>query len=212
MFTVQELIALTEDAIIKATNGESKITDEIRLTRGMSGTKCRRFLNNVCSLPGMNYLEIGSWEGSTSISALYQNPIQNYTIVDDWSAGPEDAPLMLSTNYVSLLGYQPNIIQENCFSFDPLDKNINNIDVFFNDIGNSESNQYYALSHYYPSLSTNFVYAINSLTYPPVLTGTNNAVIDNELIVNKYWLIPTSLDSDIVNVKGEMYIAVISKQ
>ena len=211
MFTVQELIALTEDAIIKATNGESKITDEIRLIKGMSGTKCRHFLNNVYSLPGMNYLEIGAWEGSTSISALYLNPYQNYTIIDDWSAGPSDAPQTLVNNYNSILGYYPNIIQRNCFAFDPLDRDINNVDVFFNDIGNTESNQYQALNHYYPAVSNNFVYIINSLEYPFNLSGTENAISDKGLLVNQYWLISTSLDSDIANSKSEMYIAVISK-
>ena len=70
MFTVQELIAVVEESILKSNNQESKITESILFLKGMSGSRCRHFLNNVCSSSGMNYLEIGAWEGSTSISAL----------------------------------------------------------------------------------------------------------------------------------------------
>lgn len=39
----------------------------------MSSPKVRHLLNNLCSLPSTSYLEIGTWKGSTWISALFQN-------------------------------------------------------------------------------------------------------------------------------------------
>lgn len=213
MFTVQELIAVVEESILKSNNQESKITESILFLKGMSGSRCRHFLNNVCSSSGMNYLEIGAWEGSTSISALYLNPIQNYTVIDDWSAGPSDASLILSTNYVSLLGHQPNIIGEDCFSFDPLTRNINNIDVFFNDIGDTGYNQYQALTHYYDSMASNFIYIINTVHYPYLMTKTNEAITDKNLTKNQEWFVSISLDDPILepNQINKLYIAVLSK-
>jgi len=60
---------------------------------GMSGRKYRMFINNLIgSLPNARYLEIGSWTGSTSCSALFGNAV-TVTCIDNWSEfeGPKDS-------------------------------------------------------------------------------------------------------------------------
>ncbi len=74
-----------QTSIELAYQGSSSLTQQILNIDGMSSPKVRHFLNNLCSLPGTSYLEIG-WKGSTWISALYGNKatIQQ---ADDWNFG-----------------------------------------------------------------------------------------------------------------------------
>lgn len=69
----QVLISHVKESIEKAKNGISKLYQGILNIEGMSGSKIRHFLNNVCSFKGVNYLEIGCWKGSTLVSAAYNN-------------------------------------------------------------------------------------------------------------------------------------------
>ena len=58
----------------------------------MSGQKYRTFINLfVHSSPNPRYLEVGSWAGSTAVSALYGNQVKAVCI-DNWSqfGGPRD--------------------------------------------------------------------------------------------------------------------------
>lgn len=51
---------------------------------GMSGRKYRYLINNYISMtPDARYLEIGSWKGSTSCSAVYNNACKA-TLIDNW--------------------------------------------------------------------------------------------------------------------------------
>jgi hypothetical protein len=211
MFTVQELVTHTEWALLEAENERSKITEPIIFIPGMSSSKCRHFLNNICFISGARYLELGPWEGSTSISALYQNPLESYTLIDDWSMGPDNAPQTLNTNFNNVLGYLPNIIEDNCFSIDPVSKGIIDIDIIFCDTGADEGEQYSTLSYYYPYMSTNFVYILNSITYPPSFAGIDSAIIDNNITVNSYWTVQTAISSTPSNPGTTLYVGVFSK-
>ena len=70
---MNELIYHTERSIILAYLGVSNLSKDIFYLDGMSSPKVRAFLNNLCEREGTRYLEIGSWKGSTLISALYAN-------------------------------------------------------------------------------------------------------------------------------------------
>ena len=67
------LIQKVEYSISNAERGISSLASEILKLEGMSSPKVRHLLNNLCALPGARYLEIGSYKGSTWISALYNN-------------------------------------------------------------------------------------------------------------------------------------------
>lgn len=58
---------------------------------GMSGLQTRHLYNNLGNLTGATYLEIGTYTGSTLISALYNNQIQAFG-VDNFSefGGPKE--------------------------------------------------------------------------------------------------------------------------
>ena len=70
---MNDLIQHVERSIILASLGVSNLSKDIFYLDGMSSPKVRALLNNLCDKKGTRYLEIGSWKGSTLISALYGN-------------------------------------------------------------------------------------------------------------------------------------------
>ena len=64
-------------AVSKAIEGDSNITDEIRVLEGCSSPKIRHLLNNLIK-SGDRYLEVGCYKGSTSISSLYSKHVDDY--------------------------------------------------------------------------------------------------------------------------------------
>jgi hypothetical protein len=208
----EQLIEHTRQAIINALNNQSKISDEVIAIHGMSSTKGRHMLNNICSLEGINYLEVGVWKGSTAISALYQNNIKNYTVIENWKICPKDVQQALFNNFNSILGHKPNIIQEDCFSFNPLERGIKDIDIYFYDGEHEEIDQYQALTHYYDSLADHFVFIVDDTNYPPALVGTIKAILDKNLKIEAHWTLQAIHNSDHDNFWNGMYVAVLSKQ
>ena len=51
-----------------------KLIERERELFGLSSTRLRALLNNLCTPKGTNYLEIGVYRGATLISAVYGNP------------------------------------------------------------------------------------------------------------------------------------------
>lgn len=84
MFDLNTLISHAEKSFEKSNQNISKLTKEILEMEGMSGIKTRHLYNNLCSLDGLNYLEIGTFKGSSFVSAIYNNKI-NALAIDNWS-------------------------------------------------------------------------------------------------------------------------------
>ena len=82
-----QLINHVSNAIKDAQNNTSKLPIKIyNMLEGYSGEKTRHLYNNICSLKNSNYLEIGTWKGSSLCSALHQNNL-NCTVIDNFSYG-----------------------------------------------------------------------------------------------------------------------------
>jgi hypothetical protein len=73
---------------------------KLRFLDGMSGQSYRHVLNGILKV-GSNYLEIGTWKGSTACAALDKN-VLNAWIVDDWSefGGPAKAALKNISKFI----------------------------------------------------------------------------------------------------------------
>lgn len=86
-FTVVELIEAVNGALDDAVAGVHALPERIFDLVGMSGRTTRMFFNNLFRrLVGAHYLEVGSWRGSTLISALFNNTAHTEAVaVDNWS-------------------------------------------------------------------------------------------------------------------------------
>ena len=87
------MINLTKEfvgACLKAADDEhSKITHrEIELF-GLSSSRLKHLLNNLCSKDGTSYLELGVYRGSTILSAAYGNK-GTFTGVDNFKYDPRE--------------------------------------------------------------------------------------------------------------------------
>ncbi len=61
------------DSIYNANREISKIDDKILEIEGMSTPKVRHLMNNICNFQDCNFLEVGTYMGSTLCSAAYKN-------------------------------------------------------------------------------------------------------------------------------------------
>ena len=90
-FELDILIKHAEDSVKMSDIHQSKLTNDILQIDGMSGKKTRHLYNNICNLDNANYLEIGTWKGSSFVSSIYKNNITSIAI-DNWSEfnGPKN--------------------------------------------------------------------------------------------------------------------------
>ncbi len=71
-------------ALVSAQEEKSKITDTSLSIPGLTSSKVKHFLNNLCNLDDVRLLEIGSYRGSTFCASLENNNIKAVSI-DNWS-------------------------------------------------------------------------------------------------------------------------------
>jgi len=88
---MSQLIKHVENCLKETDNWNSKITQDIYEIDGMSGKKTRHFYNNLCSMDNTQYLEIGTWKGSSICSAMCNNNMRCVAI-DNWAefGGPKE--------------------------------------------------------------------------------------------------------------------------
>ena len=82
------------DAVNNALNHKSNLDEDVLSINGMSSPKVRHLINNICSISGIShYLEVGTWRGSTLISAISNNKnIKMALGVDNFSQFVEPHP------------------------------------------------------------------------------------------------------------------------
>ena len=153
----QELIDHIEDSILKAEANESKLPRSVSHDiHGMSSYKTRAFMNNLVNIPGGKYLEIGSWKGSTLISACYDNDLKEAISIENWSQphGDENKDFKGSffDNMLEHAEHMPTmqIIDRDCWDVDP--NSIGPVDVYFYDGDHSEDSQTRAFTHFKPCI------------------------------------------------------------
>ena len=81
---IRKYIDHVEKAGVDAEKCRSKCSTDIMDLDGMSGVFTRHFYNNVVSMENTRYLEIGTWKGSSTCSAMFGNEA-DVVCVDNWS-------------------------------------------------------------------------------------------------------------------------------
>ena len=173
--------ALTEHAYVehvkkcleRAQSLQSKLPETILSMDGMSGTMTRHFYNNLMEYPNVRYLEIGTWKGSTFVSALYGNTVDAVAI-DNWAefGGPK-------TEFIqNVVEYKGNnnvtVIEQDCFSVDV--RQLPKFNIYMYDGNHSYESHFKALTHFIKCMDDLFIFIVDDWNWNDVRTGTKNAM------------------------------------
>lgn len=178
--------------------------DFVRAIDGMSGQKYRTLINNfVRSHPDAQYLEIGSWKGSTAASALYGNSVKAVCI-DNWSefGGPKSAFL---ANIERVRSQSPEV------DFRFIDSDFRHVDyttlgrfnIFMFDGPHEELDQYDGIMVARPALEETFVLIVDDWNWRQVRVGTFRAIRDARYSIASSIEIRTTRDNSHTEVGGK---------
>jgi len=207
-----QLINHINTSIKNASHHHSKITDEILNISGMSSPKGRHLLNNICSLPNTHYLEVGSWKGSTLVSALYNNSqsVKSAIAIDNFSEfnGPEVECRNNINHFLS--SYPLDFYNIDCFKFD-LNNFAHKINIYFYDGNHSPQSQELAFTYYNDILDDVFIAIVDDWNWLDVRIGTYSAFskLNYEVIFERY--LPSADNGDVDLWWDGLYVALIRK-
>lgn len=147
-----------KSAFDKTLREETKLSPNVLLLPGMSGKLNRIFLNNLCEGKDVKYLEIGSWQGSTIISASFKNPGKFYAI-DNFSQF-EGTLDKLIANKSKFKECNFEFFNSDCWEFDR--SNIKDkINIYFFDGPHDYESHYKALAQYHDVLDDEFIFVVD---------------------------------------------------
>jgi len=172
------LINHVKQSISSADNNISKLHADLLGIEGYSGHKGRHFLNNICSLPGCHYLEIGAWRGSTFIAALYANKstIGSALAIDNWLLKTRIDFMQNVTKF--LPGYNFALYEGDCFKMALAEQIKEKIDIYFYDGEHAVEDHYKAFSYYNPVFEDVFIAIVDDYNWSFVQDGTQQAFKD----------------------------------
>lgn len=166
-------------AVAMAITNQTKLTPEILSMEGMSANGNRILLNALCSNVKAKYLEIGSWKGSTFVSALYKNANVEGTSIDHHQEFKghmfESSSELLKANCEKYLtnGENYTLLTEDCFKTTFPTTQL--YDIYLYDGWHSYEDQKKALSYYYDNLKPIFYYICDDYSIDRVEKGTQDA-------------------------------------
>jgi hypothetical protein len=160
----------------KAENEDSKINNDILSIKGMTGVMTRHFYNNLVSMPGARYLEIGTWMGSSTCAAMYGNSAE-IVCVDNWSEfleGREVKHVFLENLEKFKGDNRIQFIESDCFQVNV--KELQKFNIYLYDGPHQVIDHYLALKHYYDCLDDEFIYICDDWDWAAVRQGTIQAI------------------------------------
>lgn len=183
---------------------------------GMSTEPFRCFLNNLCSAPDANYLEIGTWTGGTCCSAMSNNATLTSHLIDNFSylADSHDVKNTLINNIKSVEKTTKDVtfLEGDCFAMNQ-ELLPDNINFYFFDALHTKDNQRKAITDFLGKMNDTFVFIVDDYNEPDVQDGTAEglALLKDKINIEKEWIYITPASWDPIWHNG-MYIAVISKK
>jgi len=197
LYALEQYSNHVNTAVAKSILGMGKLPSSILSLEGMSSHGNRLLLNNLCEMGG-NFLEIGSWKGSTFISALYKNPMCKGTSIDnhqefkdcEFRTSAEELEANCKFNLVNSESYK--LITADCFKDSITLPNL--YDIYFYDGYHSYEDQYKAIKHYYTALKPIFYFICDDYSIDRVEKGTKDAFRDmNIQVITDYKLFGNQL-------------------
>ena len=206
MFLINPTKHLT-DQLKRSVDGESKIDETFPNIIGYSCGNIRRLLNNLNSISGINYLEVGLNQGLTFCSAIYKNNINAYGI-DWWKDEFSSAKDKFYKNLSGISHSSKLRIIEGDFrdSVDVIDEKI---DIYFYDGSHLYQDQYDAIIYLYPKLNDKFILLIDDYANDQVQMGSKDAINKLQLKI-KFEMVFPNIEPKRPWWKG-LYIGILEK-
>jgi hypothetical protein len=172
------------ESIERAESGISNIKvgtedgDFILNYAGYTGTKTRHFYNNICNNVGVRYLEIGTWMGSSSISAIYGNSIEAL-FIDNWSQFNGNVDIFTDVMKRFKGDNKCYLLESDCWKVDK--SMIGKFNVYLYDGGHTELDHFKALDYYIDNMDSEFIYIVDDWSWEDVREGTMRGIRENNL-------------------------------
>lgn len=172
------------NSLLNARSEKSKIDTTTALGKeiieydGYTGTRTRHFYNNICNsdkLENIKYLEIGTWNGSSSMSAAYKNKI-TALFIDNWCQFGGDSNIF--KNNMAKFGKESDsfLLESDCWDVILGELNMGPFNIYLFDGDHSELDHFKALDYYYPVLDDLFIFMVDDWNWPNVRDGTMRAI------------------------------------
>jgi len=201
-----KLIHRAESALELANKDQTKLTEnQLSNYNGLSGKRIRIFLNELIK-EDTRYLEVGTFTGSTFVSALYGNNPQSAIVIDSFAAADTwEMDLKVDVQYHGitvknglLLLFLENClrndirnfscIQSDCFNLPTPDKQeIREVNTYLFDGGHTQEDHIRALTYYLNNMDNIFIYIVDDWNNPVVREGTRIGIEMSYLKVHKEW-------------------------
>jgi hypothetical protein len=176
--TAAELLEHVDLSIARADQHRSKLDRMAFQAKGFTSPKIRHLLNNLGSLDGLDYLEVGVHRGATFVATNYRNQLESATAIDNWSEFDDDGTVkrdFLRHCGTLLPPGSFTFIEQDCFAVTPQEIRTP-VNFYFYDGEHSHESQRRALTHFYPMLDDVFLFLCDDYTWESARTGTTQAI------------------------------------
>lgn len=170
------LITLVQNAVTDASQNKSKLPPDTIPVQGMSGRMGRHLLNNLAAQLSP-YVEVGTYFGSTLISAGYGNRgivlgIDNFSIVFEHTQAGHNQRRQLLENMLAFSDVSKvSFMDASCW-----DVHLTGVQCFFYDGEHTVDDQRKALSLAREWCVPTFVYVVDDWNWECVQTGTQRGL------------------------------------
>ena len=180
--TAAALRRQAQRAIIEAEAGRSALPPAGLALEGYSSPTVRHFLNNLCRFPSVRYLEVGTWKGSTLMSASYGND-GRFTAIDDFShhvqsrREGQEARAALARVRRRVRGHcRTRFHDSDCWDQGLRRRLPRGVNVYFYDGRHTYEDQYRAFTHFDPVLASPYLGVVDDWNRPYVRQATRDAL------------------------------------
>jgi hypothetical protein len=176
--TLSTLCHHVEASIELADQMTSKLDRAAFQARGFTSPKVRHLLNNLGSLEGLDYLEVGVHRGATFVAANYRNTLASATAVDNWSEFADDGTVkgeFLQHCDRLLAPGSYRVLEQDCFTV-TREQLRTPINFYLYDGEHSFEAQRKALTHFYALLDDAFIFLVDDYGWDAARGGTEDAI------------------------------------
>ena len=195
--TIQCFTAFSQAFSLRS--GLPEVLQEQKSLNGFTGRAFRHMLNNLCKLDECVYLEVGTFCGSSLISALFgnQNFIKKAYAIDNWSefrdyCDPAERFNLHKDSYIPQYSDTDKlkIIEGDCFELD-LSEVDEKVDIYFYDGAHTYDDHKKAFTHFNPVFKDSFIAIIDDWEKKKVRDATYEAFEELDYnILSKFEVVP----------------------